>query len=279
MPEAAPAEAAPLSWVGSAADEATTSAAMQDSVLQGAEAEAQAEQVEPHGALTAEAGSSELRGARMEAAEATPGSSGQACSGPEVGDERAEMRRQQPQTPPTPSRTSAPPPARCRDYSHVAAPLDGLWSSPDSLLTCAMARQYVRYQDDQIQGLVLGDAGHWRPWPVGTITTTTPTWQPCSPPCWTPATHLRCRQMAAVPGRRRAMTLTWTACLQRLPALTGTRRRGRRPRGVSWGPCPCACRPAHVRRLQAAAGAMANVRVRVMDGWHRLAKAPCTHII
>ena len=39
MPEAFPAEAAPLPWVGAAAGEATSSAALQDSVLQGAEAQ------------------------------------------------------------------------------------------------------------------------------------------------------------------------------------------------------------------------------------------------
>ena len=147
MPEAAPAEAAPLPSVGAAADEATSSAALQDSVLQGAAAEAQVDQVEPHGALTAEAGRPELQGARMEAAEATPGSSGQACGGREVGvgGERVKVHWQQPQTPPRPSRTSAPPPARCRINSHEAAHLIGLWSSPDSLLTCAVARKYAQY--------------------------------------------------------------------------------------------------------------------------------------
>ena len=140
MPEAAPAEAPPQPRGGAATDEATSSAALQKSVLQGDEAGAQVEEVEPRGALTAEAGSLELQGAPLEAAEATPGSLGQACGGQAVGDERVKMRRQLPQTPPEPSRTSAPPPARCRINSHEAAPLIGLWSI---LLTCATVRKYA----------------------------------------------------------------------------------------------------------------------------------------
>ena len=116
MPEAAPAEAFPLLRGGAAADKATSSAALQESGLQGAEAEAQVEEVEPHGALTAAADSPKLQGDPLEAAVAAPGSSARACSGREVGDERMKMRWQRPRTPPRPSRTSAgPPPARCRN--------------------------------------------------------------------------------------------------------------------------------------------------------------------
>ena len=126
MPEAAPAEAAPLPQGGAAADEPTSTAALQDSVLQGAEVEAQVEQVEPHGAFTAEADSPKLQGGPMKAAAAAPGSSrAQAWRGREVGDERVKMRWQRPQTPSRPSSTSAPPPARCRNIATKRHPWMG----------------------------------------------------------------------------------------------------------------------------------------------------------
>lgn len=113
---------------GAAAEEATSSAALQDS-LPGAEAGAQVEPLEPHSGLTAETDSTELRGGPMEAAEAAPGSSGPACVGREAGDEWIEARQRRPRTPARPSQATAPLPPRCSTHSHEPAFLEGFWSS------------------------------------------------------------------------------------------------------------------------------------------------------